>query len=118
MKNRADKKGYIKVADDFMLSELLHSITRPQLLSVHVDELQRIQTRLDRTNYISLPQRDYLTELYTDVVLNGKTFKITPKIKQYTQKRGEFQHIGMQMYHSLNSINSQQGESFGTVFGR
>lgn len=103
MKNKANKQGYIKVADSFMLDELLHSITRPQLLSVHVDELQRIKTRLDRTNYISLPQRNYVTELYTDVVLNGKTFKTTPKIKQYTQKRGNFEHIGMQLYHSLNS---------------
>lgn len=101
MKNKANKQGYIKVADSFMLDELLELSTRSQLLQVHIDELLRTKKRNDKENYISKAQRQHLTDLYIDVILNGKsykTIKITSKKKKET-----FSHVGMQMYHAINS---------------
>lgn len=106
MKNRANKQGYIKVSDSLMLDELLESSTRSQLLQVHIDELLRTKKRNDKENYISKAQRQHLTTLYIDVVLNGKSYKPTFKVKQYSQKRGNLQHIGMVMYNNI--INNSQ----------
>lgn len=116
MKNRANNKGYIKVSDDFMVTELLNSSHQKKLLKCHIDELQTINLRLGRTNYISKAQREYLTNLYTEVVLNNKVFtNVQVKVKK---KREIPTHIGMQMYHAINSITAAKGESFGTIFGR
>jgi len=106
MKNRANKQGYIKVADSFMLDELLESSTQSKLLLVHITELLRIKTRNDREKYISKSQREYLTTLYIDVVLNGKTFKTV----KTTPKKGDriYSHIGMQLFQATQKLQCNQ----------
>ncbi len=110
MKNRANKQGYIKVADSFMLDELLESSTQSKLLLTHITELLRIKSRNDRTNYIAKSEREYLTILYIDVILNGKIFK---SVKTPSKKEEIYQHVGMKLFKSMSDFNL-----FGTEFGR
>ena len=85
------RSGYIKVADQFMLDELLSSIFVCKLLNIHIIELNRILNRLRRTNYISKAQRNYLTELYINIVLNNETFR--PETKKVKKQKAE--HVNM-----------------------
>lgn len=66
------QSGYIKVSNQLMLSRLLTPIVRLSLQKVQNDEVDRINRRFDRSNYISKAENQYLTTLYIDAVLNNK----------------------------------------------
>lgn len=97
--------GYEKVSESVMLDELLKSETCNKLLTCHIGELKRIKWYMDRKNYISQTRREYLTVLYIDVILNGKTFKPEKKVNNFLPIT-TCNHIGMIMYNEHYQLNN------------
>ena len=102
MKNQ--KQGYNKTTVFIMLTALLSTPMVANLRTIQKDELKILDIKYTKKIQLASNERNYITTLYQNFVLND--FRFEDKSKDWTIptkiKKVECQHIGMKLLNNLN----------------
>ena len=102
MKNQ--KQGYNKTTVFIMLTALLSTPMVANLRTIQKDELKILDIKDTKKIQLTSNERNYITTLYQNFVLND--FRFDDKFKDWTIptkiKKVEYQHIGMKLLNNLN----------------
>ena len=102
MKNQ--KQGYNKTTVFIMLTVLLSTPMVANLRTIQKDELKILDIKYTKKIQLTSNDRNYITTLYQNFVLND--FRFDDKSKDWTVptkiKKVERQHIGMKLLNNLN----------------
>ena len=97
MKNQ--KQGYNKTTVFIMLTALLSTPMVANLRTIQKDELKILDIKDTKKIQLTSNERNYITTLYQNFVLND--FRFEDKSKDWTIptkiKKVEYQHIGMKL---------------------
>ena len=101
MKNQ--KQGYNKTTVFIMLTALLSTPMVANLRTIQKDELKILDIKDTKKIQLTSNERNYITTLYQNFVLND--FRFEDKSKDWTIptkiKKVEYQHIGMKLLNNL-----------------